>query len=272
MVNTSYNFKKLAENFNKKFNISVIAILDRSNETALKEGLINVIYSKGIGDYIESGSSRPKRLKSGELHINFVDILDVSVLLLKNSETAMEYLHGNVVYSLKNDVYDIASEIKELSDKYMNIKDVCLGYLEPAVLRRKDIASIYDDVVRLCYANYIMCYGKFPDSVISSLPAPVVDKNFIGGLHNESFKSFVNSLVRFVILGDYDIADEYPVPDDVSEYMARERLSFLSQVESFEDVKTFTYDNLTNVRNMAYSIIEKAVIINSSKDVVSNGE
>ena len=45
MLNTSYNFKKLAENFNRKFNISVIAILDRSNETALKEGLINVIYS-----------------------------------------------------------------------------------------------------------------------------------------------------------------------------------------------------------------------------------
>lgn len=272
MLTASYNFKKLAENFNKKFNISVIAILDRSNETALKEGLINVIYSKGIRDYIESGSSRPKRLKSGELHINFVDILDVSVLLLKNSETAMGYLHGNVVYSLKNDVYDIAPEIKKLSDNYMNIKDVCLGYLEPAVLRRKDIASIYDDIVRLCYANYIMCYGKFPDSVISSLPVPVVDKNFIGGLHNESFKSFVNSLVRFVIAGEYDIADKYPVPDDVSEYMVRERLSFLSQVENFDDVKTFTYDNLTNVRNMAYSIIEKVTVINYSKDVVVNGE
>lgn len=272
MLTASYNFKKLAENFNKKFNISVIAILDRSNETALKEGLINVIYSKGIGDYIESGSSRPKRLKSGELHINFVDILDVSVFLLKNPETAMGYLHGNAVYSLKNDVCDIAIEIKKLSDNYMNIKDVCLGYLELPVLRRKDIASIYADVVRLCYANYIMCYGKFPDSVISSLPAPVVDKNFIGGLHNESFKSFVNSLVRFVIAGDYDVSDEYPVPDDVFEYMARERLSFLSQVESLEDMKIFTYDNLTNVRNISYSIIEKAVFINASKDVVANGE
>lgn len=272
MLTASYNFKKLAENFNKKFNISVIAIFDRSNETALKEGLINVIYSKGIGDYIESGSSRPKRLKSGELHINFVDILDVSVILLKNSETAMEYLHGNVVYSLKNDVYDIAPEIKKLSDKYMNVKDVCLGCLELPVLRRKDIASIYADVVRLCYANYIMCYGKFPDSVISSLPAPVIDKNFIGGLHNESFKSFVNSLVRFVIAGEYEDSDEYPVPDDVSEYMARERLSFLSQVENFEDMKIFTYDNLTNVRNVAYSIIEKVTVINYSKDVVENGE
>ena len=272
MLNTNYNFKKLAENFNKKFNISVIAILDRSNETALKEGLINVIYSKGIGDYIESGSSRPKKIKSGELHINFVDILDVLLLLLKNSETAMEYLHGNVVYSLKNDVYDIDSEIKELSDKYMNVKDVCLGYLEPAVLRRKDVASIYNDVVRLCYANYIMCYGKFPDSVISSLPVPVVDKNFIGGLHNESFKSCVNSLVRFVIAGEYDVSDEYSVPDDILEYMLRERLSFLSQLESLEDMKTFTYDNLTNVRNMAYSIIEKVTVINYSKDVVEDGE
>ena len=78
--------------------------------------------------------------------------------------------------------------------------------------------------------------------------------------------------MRFVIAGEYNVSDEYPVPDDVSEYMLRERLSFLSKVETFEDMKTFTYDNLTNVRNMAYSIIEKVVIINASKDVIVNGE
>ena len=134
-------------------------------------------------------------------------------------------------------------------------------YLMKPIASKNSVVNVYNDVMRLCFANNIIVNNVFPRSILSSLPSPVVDKRDVkGSLHNELFKEFVNNLVSFVIKGEYRISDAYDIPDVISEYMENERLYLITLAENMEDRK-FTYKELEESRNIAYSIIEQITAI-----------
>lgn len=265
MLSTNYNYLKMAKKFEEQFNINVVAILDKSDYSAKKEGEINIIYSKKIKDYIERGSERPKRYKSGDLYVNLVDILDISISVVKDSEKAMEFLNGNIVYILDSEILQRKEKVfdllKKISSKYVDSKQISLMYLMNPIASKNSVANVYNDVMRLCFANNIIVNNVFPRSILSSLPSTVIDKRDVkGSLHNELFKEFVNNLVSFVIKGEYRITDTYDIPDVISEYMENERLYLITLAENMEDRK-FTYKELEEARNIAYSIIEQVTAI-----------
>ena len=104
--------------------------------------------------------------------------------------------------------------------KYVDSKQIALMYLMNPINKKYSVVNVYEDVMRLCFANYIIVNNEFPRSILSSLPKPIVDnKNIKGSLHNEAFKQFVNDLVTFVIKGEYRTTDEYSIPDNIEEYM-----------------------------------------------------
>ena len=228
MLQTNYNFGKLAEKFEEQFKINVVAILDKSDFSAKKEGEINIIYTKKIKDYIERGSERVKRYKSGNLYINLIDILDIAIFVVKDSENTMEFLDGNLSYLIDSSLEqraNVSNYLQELMTKYVDSKQIALMYLMNPINKKYSVVNVYEDVMRLCFANYIIVNNEFPRSILSSLPKPIVDnKNIKGSLHNEAFKQFVNDLVTFVIKGEYRTTDEYSIPDNNEEYMQRERL------------------------------------------------
>lgn len=265
MLSTNYNYLKMAKKFEEQFDINVIAILDKSDYSAKKEGEINIVYCKKIKDYIERGSERPKRYKSGDLHVNLVDILDISITVVKDSEKGMEFLNGNIVYVINSEILSQEEKVfdllKKISTRYVDSKQISLMYLMNPISSKNSVVNVYNDVMRLCFANNIIVNKVFPRSILSSLPAPVVNKRDVkGSLHNEHFKEFVNNLVSFVIKGEYRITDTYDVPDTISEYIENERLYLINLAENMEDRK-FTYKELEEARNIAYSIIEQVTAI-----------
>lgn len=265
MLSTNYNYLKMAKKFEEQFDINVIAILDKSDYSAKKEGEINIIYCKKMKDYIERGSERPKRYKSGDLHVNLVDILDISITVVKDSEKGMEFLNGNIVYVINSEILSQEEKVfdllKKISSRYVDSKQISLMYLMNPISSKNSVVNIYNDVMRICFANNIIVNNVFPRSILSSLPSPVVDKRDVkGSLYNELFKEFVNNLVSFVIKGEYRITDTYDVPDTISEYMENERLYLINLAENMEDRK-FTYKELEEARSIAYSIIEQVTAI-----------
>ena len=271
MLQTNYNFGKLAEKFEEQFNINIVAILDKSDFSAKKEGEINIIYTKKIKDYIERGGERIKRYKSGNLYINLIDILDIAILVVKDSEKAMEFLNGNLSYLIDSSILEqrlnVSNYLQELMTKYVDSKKIALMYLMNPINKKHSVVNVYEDIMRLCFANYIIVNNEFPRSILSSLPKPIVDKkNIKGSLHNEAFKQFVNDLVTFVIKGDYRTTDEYSIPDNIEEYMEQERLYLTELCENMSD-RQFNYKELEEVRGIAYSIIEQ---VNAIKVIKSN--
>lgn len=271
MLQTNYNFGKLAEKFEEQFKINIVAILDKSDFSAKKEGEINIIYTKKIKDYIERGSERVKQYKSGNLHINLIDILDIAILVVKDSEKAMEFLNGNLSYLIDSSILEqrlnVSNYLQELMTKYVDSKKIALMYLMNPINKKHSVVNVYDDVMRLCFANYIIVNNEFPRSILSSLPKPVVDKkNVKGSLHNEAFKQFVTDIVTFVIKGEYRTTDEYFIPDNIEEYMEQERLYLTELCENMSD-RQFNYKELEEARGIAYSVIEQ---VNAIKVIKSN--
>lgn len=271
MLQTNYNFGKLAEKFEEQFKINIVAILDKSDFSAKKEGEINIIYTKKIKDYIERGSERVKRYKSGNLHINLIDILDIAISVVKDSEKAMEFLNGNLSYLIDSSILEqrlnVSNYLQELMTKYVDSKQIALMYLMNPISKKHSVVNVYEDVMRLCFANYIIVNNEFPRSILSSLPKPVVDKkNIKGSLHNEAFKQFVTDIVTFVIKGEYRTTDEYFIPDNIEEYMEQERLYLRELCENMSD-KQFNYKDLEEARGIAYSVIEQ---VNAIKVIKSN--
>ena len=265
MLQTNYNFGKLAEKFEEQFKINIVAILDKSDFSAKKEGEINIIYTKKIKDYIERGSERVKRYKSGNLYINLIDILDIAILVVKDSEKAMEFLNGNLSYLIDSSILEqrlnVSNYLQELMTKYVDSKQIALMYLMNPINKKYSVVNVYEDVMRLCFANYIIVNNEFPRSILSSLPKPIVDrKNIKGSLYNEAFKQFVNDLVTFVIKGEYRTTDEYSIPDNIEEYMERERLYLIELCENMPD-RQFNYKELEEARGIAYSVIEQVSAI-----------
>ena len=265
MLQTNYNFSKLAEKFEEQFKINVVAILDKSDFSAKKEGEINIIYTRKIKDYIERGGERIKRYKSGNLYINLIDILDIAILVVKDSEKAMEFLNGNLSYLIDSSILEqrtnVSNYLQELMTKYVDSKQIVLMYLMNPINKKYSVVNVYEDVMRLCFANYIIVNNEFPRSILSSLPKPIVDKkNIKGSLHNEAFKQFVNDLVTFVIKGEYRTTDEYSIPDNIEEYMERERLYLMELCENMPD-RQFNYKELEEARGIAYSVIEQVSAI-----------
>lgn len=271
MLQTNYNFGKLAEKFEEQFKINIVAILDKSDFSAKKEGEINIIYTKKIKDYIERGSERVKRYKSGNLHINLIDILDIAISVVKDSEKAMEFLNGNLSYLIDSSILEqrlnVSNYLQELMTKYVDSKQIALMYLMNPISKKHSVVNVYEDVMRLCFANYIIVNNEFPRSILSSLPKPVVDKkNIKGSLHNEAFKQFVTDIVTFVIKGEYRTTDEYFIPDNIEEYMEQERLYLRELCENMSD-RQFNYKDLEEARGIAYSVIEQ---VNAIKVIKSN--
>lgn len=271
MLQTNYNFGKLAEKFEEQFKINIVAILDKSDFSAKKEGEINIIYTKKIKDYIERGSERVKRYKSGTLHINLIDILDIAISVVKDSEKAMEFLNGNLSYLIDSSILEqrvnVSNYLQELMTKYVDSKQIVLMYLMNPISKKHSVVNVYEDVMRLCFANYIIVNNEFPRSILSSLPKPVVDKkNIKGSLHNEAFKQFVTDIVTFVIKGEYRTTDEYFIPDNIEEYMKQERLYLTELCENMSD-RQFNYKDLEEARGIAYSVIEQ---VNAIKVIKSN--
>ena len=271
MLQTNYNFGKLAEKFEEQFKINIVAILDKSDFSAKKEGEINIIYTKKIKDYIERGSECVKRYKSGNLHINLIDILDIAILVVKDSEKAMEFLNGNLSYLIDSGILEqrlnVSNYLQELMTKYVDSKQIALMYLMNPISKKHSVVNVYEDVMRLCFANYIIVNNEFPRSILSSLPKPVVDKkNIKGSLHNEAFKQFVTDIVTFVIKGEYRTTDEYFIPDNIEEYMEQERLYLTELCENMSD-RQFNYKDLEEARGIAYSVIEQ---MNAIKVIKSN--
>lgn len=265
MLQTNYNFGKLAEKFEEQFKINIVAILDKSDFSAKKEGEINIIYTKKIKDYIERGSERVKQYKSGNLHINLIDILDIAILVVKDSEKAMEFLNGNLSYLIDSSILEqrlnVSNYLQELMTKYVDSKKIALMYLMNPINKKHSVVNVYEDVMRLCFANYIIVNNEFPRSILSSLPKPVVDnKNIKGSLHNEAFKQFVTDIVTFVIKGEYRTTDEYFIPDNIEEYMEQERLYLTELCENMPD-RQFNYKELEEARGIAYSVIEQVSAI-----------
>lgn len=277
MLQTNYNFGKLAEKFEEQFKINIVAILDKSDFSAKKEGEINIIYTKKIKDYIERGGERIKRYKSGNLYINLIDILDIAILVVKDSEKAMEFLNGNLSYLIDSGILEqrlnVSNYLQELMTKYVDSKQIALMYLMNPINKKHSVVNVYEDVMRLCFANYIIVNNEFPRSILSSLPKPIVDKkNIKGSLHNEAFKQFVNDIVTFVIKGEYRTTDEYSIPDNIEEYMERERLYLTELCENMPD-RQFNYRELEEARGIAYSVIEQVTAIKVVKsDKVDNME
>lgn len=277
MLQTNYNFGKLAEKFEEQFKINIVAILDKSDFSAKKEGEINIIYTKKIKDYIERGGERIKRYKSGNLYINLIDILDIAILVVKDSEKAMEFLNGNLSYLIDSGILEqrlnVSNYLQELMTKYVDSKQIALMYLMNPINKKHSVVNVYEDIMRLCFANYIIVNNEFPRSILSSLPKPIVDKkNIKGSLHNEAFKQFVNDIVTFVIKGEYRTTDEYSIPDNIEEYMERERLYLTELCENMPD-RQFNYRELEEARGIAYSVIEQVTAIKVVKsDKVDNME